>query len=279
MNFKIAIVTCWFGSYPWYFPYFVHSCSYNTTIDFIIITDNQLPISNKPENVIIVNKTIEEISSIASEKLGFKVNIDYPYKLCDFKPTYGYLFSELLESYDFWGHGDLDVVYGNIRNFMTKELLKNFDIISSRHDYITGTFCLYRNNMEMNKLFMQSKDYKHVLSSSAHFCFDECNFLFQELENGASIFDYPDNIQSMTWVVKKEEKEGKLRPYFDFIILEGATGNIKWEKGKIIYKDRYEAMFYHLIKFKTESKRPKILDPIPDTFYFTPTKIMANKSP
>ena len=129
----------------------------------------------------------------------------------------------------------------------------------------------------MNTLFMQSKDYKLVLGSKENFCFDECNYLFLELQNGASIFDFPDNIQSMTWVVKKAEAEGRLKAFFDFIIIEGTPGKIKWDKGKIIYKDEYEALFYHLIKFKTACKRPKILDPIPDTFYFTPAKIMANK--
>ena len=275
---KIAILTCWYGPFPWYLPYFIHSCTYNPTIDFYIITNNQEVIPNKPNNVKIIFKTIDEIKTIASERLGFTVNINYPYKLCDFKPAYGFLFPEIIKRYDFWGHGDIDVVYGNIRNFMTDEILNEYDIISSRHDYITGTFCLFKNNEKMNTLFMQSKDYKLVFSSADHFCFDECNFLFQELQNGASIFDYPDNIQSMTYVVKKAEAEGKLKAFFDFIIIEGATGKIKWENGKIIYKDLYEAMFYHLIQFKTASKRPKILKPIPNTFYFTPKKIMINQT-
>ena len=275
---KVAILTCWYGPYPWYFSYFIHSCLNNPTIDFFIITDNKEVIPNKPNNIKIIYTTIEEIRKSASKKLGFKVDIKYPYKLCDFKPAYGFLFPEIIKGYDFWGHGDIDVVYGNIRNFMTAEILNQYDIISSRHDYITGTFCLFKNNKQMNTLFMQSKDYKLVLSSAEHFCFDECNFLFQELQNGASIFDYPDNIQSMTYVVKKAEAEGKLKAFFDFIIIEGATGKIKWQNGKIIYKDLYEAMFYHLIKFKTACKRPKILNPIPDTFYFTPRKIMINQT-
>ncbi|MBC7935016.1 MAG: hypothetical protein H7Y86_06620 [Rhizobacter sp.] len=274
---SIAILTCWFGPYPWYFPYFIHSCVYNPSVDFIIITSNTESIAGKPANVKIVNKSQEEIISTATQKLGFKVNIDYAYKFCDFKPAYGFLFPEIIHDYDFWGHGDIDVVYGNIREFMTEEVLNNHDVVSSRHDYITGTFCLFRNNQQMNTLFMESKDYKKVFSEAEHFCFDECNFLFLELQNGASVFDYPDRIQSMTYVVKKAEREKRLRAFFDFIIIEGATGKIKWDKGKIIYKDMYEAMFYHLIRFKTECKRPKILCPIPDTFYFTPKKIMSFK--
>ncbi|MBY0481806.1 MAG: hypothetical protein K2Q21_10645 [Chitinophagaceae bacterium] len=274
---SIAILTCWYGKYPWYFSYFIYSCKYNPTIDFILITDNQEIILNKPNNVKVICKTLNEIKNIATEKLGFTVSIDYPYKLCDFKPTYGFIFPEIVEGYDFWGHGDIDIVYGDIRNFMTEEILITYDIVSSRHDYITGTFCLFRNNEQINTLFMHSKDYKHVFSNAEHYCFDECNFLFQELQNGASIFDYPNNIQSMTWVVKKEEAKCKLKAFFDFIIVEGTSGKIKWDKGKIIYKDIYEAMFYHLIKFKTECKQPKIFNSMPDTFHFTPTRIIVKK--
>lgn len=220
---------------------------------------------------------MDEIISIASMKLKLKVNIDYPYKLCDIKPAYGFIFSDIIKGYDFWGHGDIDVVYGDIRSFMTKEILQNYDIISSRHDYITGTFCLFRNSKEMNTLFKKSKDYKMVFSDNTHYCFDECNFLFLELQNGRDIFDYPENIQSMTWVVKDQERKGKLKAFFDFMIVEGTPGKIKWDKGKIIYKDEYEAMFYHLIKFKTDCKRKTILNPIPNTFYFTPKTIRALK--
>jgi hypothetical protein len=276
-KYQIAIITCWYGPYPWYFPYFIHSCNYNPSIDFILITNNPESIPNKSQNVKIIYKTLDEIRNTATEKLGFPVNIDYPYKLCDFKPAYGFLFPEIIKGYDFWGHGDIDVVYGDIRNFMTDKILSGYDIISSRHDYITGTFCLFKSNERVNTLFMKSRDYKLVLSSAEHFCFDECNFLFSELQNGASIFDYPDNIQSMTWVVKKAESEGKLKAYFDFIIIEGTPGNVMWHNGRVFYKKQYEAMFYHLIKFKETCKKKKILFPIPKTFCFGPKSIFRKR--
>lgn len=274
MNKSIAILTCWYGEYPWYFPYFIHSCVYNPSVDFIIITDNEVLIPNKPENVKIIYKTIEDIKTTASEKLGFSASLDYPYKLNDFKPAYGFIFPEILKNYDFWGHGDIDLVYGDIRYFLTEDILDQFDIVNSRHDYTTGAFCLFKNNKQINTLFMQSKDYKQILSSYEHFCFDECNFFYSLLSEGVSIFDCPNNIQSMTWVVKNAEREGKLKAYFDFIIIEGVPGHIKWDKGKIIYKNKCEAMFYHLVSFKVKSKRPKVYNPIPETFYFTPRKIL-----
>lgn len=266
---SIAVLTCWYGDYPWYFPYFIHSCSFNSTIDFIIITDNQNSIPDKPNNVKIIYKKLEKIKEEFSAKLGFEVNIDFPYKLCDFKPAYGYVFQEILDKYDFWGHGDIDLVYGNIREFMTEELLNNYDVLSSRHDYITGSFALFRNNEQINSLFLESRDYKQVFSNSINYCFDECNYLFQELGRGASIFDFLDSIESMTLVVKRAEKEGRVKVFFDFIVLEGNPGNIKWDNGRVIYKDRFEAMFYHLIKFKEVCKQRTVLDFIPNTYFFT----------
>ncbi|HEY5462609.1 MAG TPA: DUF6625 family protein [Hanamia sp.] len=277
MKHKIGIITYYLGNMPWYFSYFLHSCRYNPTIDFIIITDGVVERNDIPPNVFIHKKSIDKFKNIAAKKLGFEVSVMHPYKLCDLKPAYGFLFPEMLKSYDFWGHGDIDVMYGNIRDFMTDEILDNYDVISSRHDYVAGTFSLYKNTDQMNKLFMQSKDYKKVFTNPEHFCFDECSNLFNELDNGASIFDFPEAVQSMTYVVKKAESEEKLKAFFDFIIVEGVPGKIKWEKGKIIYKNKFEAMYYNLIRFKKECVRPKKLRPIQDTIYFTPKRIITKK--
>jgi len=274
---SIAILTCFYGKWPWYFPYFIHSCKYNPSVDFIIITDNIVADNILPENVIIFQKRMDEICAVASEKMGFKVAIENPYKLCDYKPTHAFLFPEIVKGYNFWGHGDIDVLYGDIRAFITEEILNSYDIINSRHDYITGAFCLYKNNKQMNTLFMQSKDYRTVFINPEHYCFDECNFLYKELRDGSSIFDHPGNIQSMTYVVKRAVAEGELRALFDFIILEGVPGKIKWDNGKIIYKNEFEAMFYHLIKFKTTCKNTVALNPIPETLYLTTKQIHTNK--
>ena len=268
MQPKIAIATCFYGKLPWYFSYFLHSCRYNPTVDFFVIGDMEYKSINFPKNVHFINIDIKNLIKIASKKLGFQVSIPYSYKLCDFKPTYGFIFEDLFKGYDFWGHGDIDLVYGNIRNFMTEELLSSFDVVSVRHDYITGTFALYRNNKLFNSLFMESMDYKKVLSNPTHYCFDECNFLWEQLESGHSIYNLPYEIESMTHVVKKLSDRKKIRAHFDFLIVEGTPGGIKWENGKVIYRDKYEAMLYHLIRFKSECKRKIPLVTSPSTIYF-----------
>lgn len=273
---SIAILTCYFGKWPWYFPYFLHSCKFNPTIDFIIITDNVEPINYLPGNVIIIQKTLNEINTTTSEKLGFSIKIEYPYKLCDFKPAYGFLFSEIIGGYDFWGHGDIDVIYGNIRTFISEEMLSEYELITARHDFLSGTFTLFKNNKKLNTLFKQSKDYKMVLSSAAHYCFDECNFLWKqigEMKKSQNIFDLQCEIESMTHLVRKLQLENKLKVFFDFMIVEGRPGKLKWVNGKVIFKNTFEVLLYHLIKFKKENKPSKVYNPFPDTFYISPNKI------
>jgi len=274
---SIAVITCWYGEYPWYFPYFIHSCAFNPSIDFYIITDNLETILRKPDNVIIVLKTLEELKLDASEKLGFQVNIDYPYKLCDFKPAYGFLFPEIIEEYDFWGQSDLDIIYGNIRDFITIDMLDKYDFISVRHDYTTGCFALYKNNPIMNTFFMKSKDYMKVLSNSKHYCFDECNFAWDELTSGKAIFDLDTEIESFTHIIKKAELTNEIKVHFDFILLEGLTGRITFDNGRVYYKNQFEGIMYHLFWFKKIYNVNKKILKVPDKYYISKTKIYHSR--
>jgi hypothetical protein len=274
-NKSIGIIICYYRSFPWYFSYFLHSCRYNKNVDFFIISDNQLSNTYLPSNVFVVQKSIEEIKETAETKLGFKVALNHPYKLCDFKPAYGFLFHEIIKCYDFWGCADLDVIFGCIRNFITDELLSNYDTICVRHDVITGYFMLFKNCKKNNELFKQSKDYRKVLSSEKHFCFDETNFAFDQFKDGIPYNEVKSEIESMMHVVKKLEVRKEIKAYFDFHVIEGRPGRLKWDNGILTYKNEYEAILYHLIKLK-EVYKPKIHPrKIPDTFYISPTRIYS----
>jgi len=268
---KILILICYYGEFPWYFPYFLQSCKYNPTIDFLIISDNKGNYAY-PENVTIVNLPWEEIKRTINQKLDLNIRIDFPYKLCDFKPAYGLIFSELTKKYDFWGHGDIDVIFGHIRNFITKEVLNNHDLISVRHDVLTGYFTLFRNNPKMNELFKKSKDYKKVFTSSEHYCFDETNFKFESFKKGLPPEQIESEIESMTHVVKKLDSTNYIRAYFDFHVIEGYPGKLRWQKGKLTYKNEYEVMLYHMVRFKRICE-PSRVNHVPDTFQISPTRI------
>lgn len=272
-NKSLALLVCYFGKLPWYFDYFIHSCKYNPTVDFFIVTDDTGFRKTLPENVKLIYKTLDEISTLATEKLGFPVCISYGYKLCDFKPAYGLIFSDILQSYDWWGHTDLDIIFGDIRTFMTNELLDNYDLVSVRPDFLHGCFLLFKNVDKINTLFTHSKDFKKVFSSDKHYCFDETNFAHDAFTDGKSYLEIDTEIESMTHVVRRLEATGYIKPYFDLHIIEGIPGKLKWENGKLFYRGKFEVLLYHLIRLKKRYKPKENHISISDRFAISPSKI------
>jgi hypothetical protein len=267
-KFKVCCLYCWVGEFPWYFPFFLKTCEYNKTINFIIIS-NQPPVKVNSTNILFIYKTLEEINNLATEKLGFKTSIDYAYKLCDFKPAYATIFSEYIQGYDFWAYGDIDVIFGDIRTFITDDLLSEYDVISTRGKYLPGYFSLFRNTSLINSLYQQSKDFKLIFQGQKHYCFDECNFQFQRLqESEKTILDIQSEVESFTHVVKKAQIEGKANVFFDHWVIDDVPGNLEWRQGKLFYNNKFEALLYHLIMFKDH---PYLNTPewvtIPDNFF------------
>lgn len=247
---NILLINCYFGRFPWYFPFYIKSCSRNTTVDFIIFSD-ALYTDTLPGNVRIIPFSLAEFNLLATEKLGFEIALKNAYKLCDFKPAYGVIFSDYLHKYDFWGMCDIDIVLGRIREFITDEMLDTFDVINTRHDYLTGSFMLFRNNDVLNNLFAKSKDYKKIFKSHKHYCFDECNFKHAQMEQEMNIFDVDCEIESMEHVIRKEMKLGSINVFFDFLVIDGLSGKLKWDNGVLGYDNKFEILLYHLIQYKS----------------------------
>lgn len=268
---RIILLTLYYGEFPWYFPYFLHSCRYNPEIDFLILSETVYG-GKLPVNVTIVNKPLADIQRMASEKLGFEVNLDTPNKICDLKPAYGFLLPEYIENYDFWGYCDIDIILGNIRGFITESVLKEYDVISVLSEFLSGFFAIYRNDPFTNQLFKQSKDYREVFSSRKHYCFDECNFLFWQVEEGTIIEKMDGEIESMTHVVNRLREQKAINVLFDAWTLQGTAGKLKWEDGILTYRNQYEIMIYHLIKLKEicKTRTPKKMS---RSFRISPTRI------
>lgn len=274
---KLCLITTYYGEFPWYFGHFLHSCGFNESVDFLIVTDN-LPLQDLPENVKFIDLSLSAFERLASAKMGFKIQIESPYKLCDFKPAYGFIFSDLVKGYDFWGHGDIDVIYGNIRKFMSDEILDCYDVITVTGDYISGAFTLFRNIPKVNSLFMKSKDFKKVFSDSKHYCFDETSGIFLPFFDGIPADQIETEVDSMTHVVVRNNKEGYIKAYFNTHILEGLPGRIKWQEGVLIYKNKIEAMMFHMLLYKHVYKPKRLKKVIPNSYYINANMgLMNNK--
>ncbi|KAG7355178.1 hypothetical protein IV203_004534 [Nitzschia inconspicua] len=80
------------------------------------------------------------------------------YKIIDFKPLFAFLFPEHVQSYDWWGHVDNDLILGNVRQFLTSDMLSQYDIVSPiSHRNVFGPFTVYRNSKIVNEVFRWTK--------------------------------------------------------------------------------------------------------------------------
>lgn len=140
---KICFIIAYFGKFRADFAFWLKSVEHNPDVDFLLFTDQTL--IKVPKNVTVVKTSLQEIQQLAQKNIWEGCRIEHPYKMCDYKTAYGELFQEYLTKYDFWGHCDVDLVFGDIRLFITDDILNNNDRIG-----LEGFFTLYRNTPEIN---------------------------------------------------------------------------------------------------------------------------------
>lgn len=262
---KIVLLNCYLGKLPWYFDFFLKSCETNTSIDFIIFSNDEEK-RVIPENVKMIKFSLETFNSLASEKLNLNIRVTNPYKICDFKPAFGVIFQDKISDYDFWGVCDIDLVFGRIREFMTEDLLNEYDVISVKDSFPSGYFLLFRNNAIVNYLFEKSKDHKLIFTSNENYCFDECGGAYDEVISGINILDVPTKTESIYHVLVKEQNNIKV--HFDLFIIEGTPGKIRWNNGILSYKNEYEVLLYHFSSYKNNVfSVMKKWKKIPKSFY------------
>ncbi len=211
--YSIAYVVPYFGKLPNYFPLWLTSCKCNPTVDWLVFTDDKTEY-DYPENVKVTYCTLDDIRDKAQALFDFTISLERPYKLCDFKPAYGEIFQKELEGYDFFGHCDIDQVWGNIRAFYTDEVLENYDKIG-----FDAHSVLYRNTEEMRSLYRtivdgeETQNYINVYSTDKGFAFDEAGMekicesknipVFRKIVY-ANLAKYHKNF-SLSWITPEDE--------------------------------------------------------------------------
>jgi hypothetical protein len=202
---SICLAVCWTEQQlPSYFSFFSKTAAWNPTVDFIIFTEAAITVA-LPQNVTVNVLGKEGFSKLASEKLGLPLIVSGQDKINDCKPAFGKIFATYFTGYDFWGYCDLDTLFGNLREFLTDEVLAQTDFISAREEYPSSYFALFRNNDLMNGLFESSKDWKQALSDCAYVGFESCALrLEQMIKEHKSILQVSTAIEPMAAVIAKQ---------------------------------------------------------------------------
>lgn len=168
---KIAIITCYIGKFPEWFQLWLNSCEYNNTFDFWVYTDQDKSAYQLSDNIYWENTSLVELKQKISNICGFDILLDKAYKLCDYKPLYGLIFEDEIKDYDFWGHCDIDLIFGDLRKFITEDILQSYDRI-----FEVGHLFLYRNCKEINeayRLLGGMIPFEEVARTKAYCGFDE----------------------------------------------------------------------------------------------------------
>ena len=168
---SICYIIPYFGKLPQNFQLWLQSCSKNETVNWIIFTDDATKYKY-PQNVKVIYTKFSNIKNLIQSKFDFKVNIDTYWRLSFFKPAYREIFQEYIKNYDFWGYCDIDLMWGNIRKFITDDILDNYERIGFQ-----GHSTLFKNIKEVNeryKVIVPNKvNYIDVFSGNVNYSFDE----------------------------------------------------------------------------------------------------------
>ena len=230
----------------------LESCRWNPQFDFLLVTDNH--VESLPDNVKLLRTDLISLKNRVSVKLRSDIVLNSPYKLCDYKPSYGLMFEDELKGYDFWGHCDMDLIWGNLSKFLNKNLFDSYDKI-----YRLGHLSLYRNNYKCNTAFLlphpNGKDFKSVAATDRPCIFDELNGIGKILE--ANNFKVYNKEEAADITFKRYRMTLAADNNYNhqiFMIRNGGCYRIAFDGGRLI-EDEFP--YIHMQKRRYEN----ILDP------------------
>jgi hypothetical protein len=253
---SILLIIPYFGKWPLWFEAYLVSIQANPSIQWLCPTNCELP-KHYPDNIKFLETEMLSLNKHVNKVVDAKVPLS-PRKFCDLKPAYGDIFKEEIKGYDFWGFCDMDIIWGDIRKFMTTQVLTTYDIISSRKENISGHFNLFKNTPDLNLLYKQVPDYKSLFEQEPFMWFDEhvlSNFLKDTL--------HPYKIKWNNILCNQERGRDSHQEYY--------LDRWLWDNGKMINtKTGEEVMYLHFINWKRTVKFSKIkFDDNPKQFYIS----------
>jgi hypothetical protein len=245
-----VVILPYYGTLPAYFKIWISSCKRNPTVDFILVTDLQIP-DELPSNVKVHFKSKRQLTAELGSLIGVEVNLQNPYKLCDFKPSYGHLFESLIKDYDYWGYGDLDVIYGDLDTLVVKNLGAH-DVISFREKWMSGSLAILKNKPTVSKLYLLSKHLEKVFKTPECLSFDEVSNDWNLMANGVDPCSDGWSLDHFTGIVLRQTELGRISSHFEKKIKESIPKGdwIKVSDHGITDCSLKEYVLYHYITEK-----------------------------
>ena len=186
MNPWLIMLIPYFGRWPAWINLFIESCKWNPGVRWRIYTDCGEP-ENRAQNVEYAHLSFEDYKALARERLGIAFDPAEPYKLCDLRPCLAFIHERDVAGFEFFGYGDIDVIYGNIGKFYTEEIRQRFSVLSTHPERLSGHFTVLRNAPAFRHAYQRVLGYRTLLGRPAYAGMDEGPFRSVFFSGGADL--------------------------------------------------------------------------------------------
>lgn len=239
---QIVLIVPYIGKWPFWFDAYLISAAKNPTINWLFITDCEIPVEY-PNNIRFVPTTLNKLNLKINAVLETEVPLT-PRKLCDIRPAYGKIFQEHIKDYDFWGFCDVDIIWGDIRKFITEDMLANYDILSSRKGALSGHFTIFRNVDWLNNYYKTIPNYYYLVQQQKYMWTEE-QVLTKHLHSQMNNADAPKVFWPKILCNQENGRDSHQEYYLDKWL---------WKDGKMLElkngKPVNEVMYLHFINWK-----------------------------
>lgn len=264
---SIVVIFPYFGKLPVQYKMWRASALCNPSVDFMFFTDANV---EPAKNIIVHQMQFRDFQQLVQKAFDFPIVLDRPYKLCEYKQAYGFILKDYIQDYDFWGFGDLDLVYGDIRSFLTNSVLEHKFLLGWGH------LTLLHNDNDTNTYFMIPvagyQKYKEAFTTKKITFFDEyghngCSDKWRDCRPEDCWLEWPFDNASKP---KQSYHFNSLTREWKQVLFEH-VGNklymLRFNQGKLERKESLYAHFQH---------RPFMKDTVKDYDHFliTPSRII-----
>lgn len=171
---KICMIIPYFGRFPEWFNLYLYSCS-KVNIDFYFFTDCKLP-SKIYKNTHFTKLSYKQYCQIVSEKLNLNFQPDNRYNLVKIRPFIGLIHHDICSKYLFWGYSDIDLIYGNINQYLTDQILSKYNLITTHSTRVAGHFTIIKTKSKYTTICLDIPNWKEKLETEKIIAVDESDF-------------------------------------------------------------------------------------------------------
>lgn len=258
---SIIKIIPYFGQWPAWFDLYLLSCAQNLDVDWVFYTDCAPP-TKSPKNVRFVQLSFNDYKELVTRRLGIKFDPSNPFKLCDVRPAYGHIHFEDIRDYDFYAYGDIDIIYGQLRQFITDEMLEKYNVIGTHSRRLSGHFSLFRNIEQNREAFRKIPDWQQLMTAEHHIGIDESKFskLFVRHKN------HPLWLRKLWSLTSRYQRRVLFKEQYSTILspIPWCDGRMDhpqnwfWRDGRLSNdRDDREFMYLHFMNWKSSRWLPK----------------------